>query len=214
MFISLEFIFVINNLSSDKQRFIYNLFIMNHKIVIIAGPSGVGKATIETELFKASDLKLCFSCSATTRLPRHGEVDGKQYYFLTEAEFDKKIANNEFLEWNAHFAHKYGTLNDEITRILAKGCIPFLEVDVEGAKRIIKKVQDKYNLITIFIMPPSIVELERRIRNRNTENEQELQSRLQRYHKEINDSKIFQHIIMNKNVQETVAQITRIIKEA
>ncbi len=187
---------------------------MNQKIVIIAGPSGVGKATIEFELFKIKALKLRFSCSATTRSPRKGEVEGKQYYFLTEQEFNKKIVKNEFLEWNAHFSHKYGTLKTEITNIFNKGYTPVIEVDVDGAQKIIAQIKDKYKLLTFFIMPPSIEELERRIRCRNTESECELKTRLDRYYKEINASKIFNHIIINQNVEKTAAQIAKIIKES
>lgn len=194
------------------------IFMIKHdfknKIVIFAGPSGVGKATIEKELFKIKSLKLYFSCSATTRLPRKNELEGKHYYFLTHEEFNQKIKNDEFLEWNEHFDNKYGTLNSEINNIIKQGYIPFLEVDVNGAKRIIEKAQKKYDLITIFIMPPSIIELERRIRERNTENESQLQLRLRRYHQEINASKIFQHIIMNKDIKETAAQIAKIIQQS
>ncbi len=185
---------------------------MKHKIIIIAGPSGVGKATIEAELFKIKDLKLRFSCSATTRLPRYDEKEGKHYYFLSNSSFDEKIAKDEFLEWNAHFNNKYGTLKIEINRILQSGYIPLVEVDVEGVKNIIKQASDKYELITIFIMPPSVSELERRIRNRNTENEQQLKIRLERYYKEIDAQKIFKYIIVNNDISETVTQIVKIIK--
>lgn len=185
---------------------------MKQKIIIIAGPSGVGKATIEKELFKINDLKLCFSCSATTRSPRHGEQDGREYYFLSNSSFDQKIVKNEFLEWNEHFNNKYGTLKTEINRILQSGYTPLVEVDVEGVKNIIKYASDKYELVTIFIMPPSVTELERRIRYRNTENEEQLKVRLERYYKEIDAQKIFKYIIINNDISETVTQIVKIIK--
>ncbi|WP_236630701.1 guanylate kinase [Mycoplasma sp. ATU-Cv-508] len=137
---------------------------------------------------------------------------GRHYYFLSEKEFNEKVKKNEFFEWNQHFFHKYGTLKSELERISKLGYVPFLEIDVEGAKQIINSQTHNYRLVTIFIMPPSVAELERRIRERATESEVQLKERLVRYNKEIADSKLFEHVIVNDDLDKVVAKIKKIVQ--
>jgi len=182
------------------------------KIVVFSGPSGVGKATIEKELFANKDLKLRLSCSATTREKREGEVDGIHYYFISEKEFDKKIIAREFVEWNEHFSNKYGTLKAELKRIFSHGEIPFIEVEPVGAKNIFDKF-DKKDIISFFITPPSIEELKQRIVSRGTESGDQIDERMRRVQSELEYKKLFDHIITNDSVKSAVAKITKILKE-
>lgn len=186
---------------------------MIKKLVIMAGPSGVGKATVEAELFKKKELKLRLSCSATTRKPRDGEVDGIHYHFLSMDEFDKLISEDEFVEWNEHFGNKYGTLKREIHKIQSNDEIPFLEIEVDGAKIIMDKFpQDE--LITIFLAAPSKDELENRIRNRNSESEDQIKNRLSRLEYEYSFKKYFQHVVINDTVENAVEEISKIMKRS
>ena len=182
------------------------------KIIIFVGPSGVGKATIEKELFKDKNLNIAFSISATTRPPRHNETHGNEYYFLTNNKFKELIKNDELLEWSHHFNYYYGTLNKEIERITSMGKHAFLEIETNGAIQIFKKLP-KDKLITIFIMPPLLQDLESRIRNRNTETEDEIEIRLNKARTEVEFSKKFDYIIINASIQNTVNQIKEIIME-
>ena len=186
---------------------------MINKLIVFTGPSGVGKATIEHELFNDVDLKLHLSVSATTRAPRKGEIDGVHYHFISHEEFDKRIANDEFIEWNEHFSNKYGTLKSEIDRISNLGMIPFIEVEVIGAKNIIESFgEDK--LISIFIAPPSIEDLRKRIIGRGTETAEQVELRLSRVEEEVGYANLFQHVIVNDDLQRAVAEVKKVIKES
>ncbi|MGL5205080.1 MAG: guanylate kinase [Metamycoplasmataceae bacterium] len=186
-----------------------------NKIIIIAGPSGVGKGTIEKELFKILDLKLALSCSMTTRNKREAEIEGEHYYFVNKNEFKKRIKNNEFLEYSKHFENYYGTLKSEVKRLLEKGNNVLVEVDTIGAINIIKRYREENemnNLISIFIKPPSIKVLEQRIRNRNSETDESLQLRLEKAKKEITQTNDFMFIIVNNKLSDSVENIANIIK--
>lgn len=188
---------------------------MTSKIILITGPSGVGKGTIEKELFKDSSLNLSFSVSATTRSRRIGENEGEHYHFITKEEFKELIKKNAFIEYNKHFDNYYGTLFDEVESKLKNGKNVLIEVEIIGAVNIIKKLRETNKediLISIFIEPPSIEELERRIRNRNTDNEEQIKKRLERAIEEIPYKKYFQNVVENINVNETIDKIKKIIK--
>lgn len=184
---------------------------MKSKLIIFTGPSGVGKATIEQELFKDKSLRLSFSVSATTRKPREGEVDGVHYHFLSMEEFDKRIANGEFIEWNAHFSNKYGTLISEVERIKAEGLNPMLEIETVGAKNVMNKF-GKDQVLAIFIAPPSVAALRERIRARGSETEAQLEERVSRVDEEMADMHLFNYVVVNDNLQEAVNQVKSIIK--
>lgn len=184
---------------------------MKNKLVVFTGPSGVGKATIEKELFKDKDLKLAFSISVTTREPRAGEKNGREYYFVSMDEFNKMIEENKFLEWNSHFSNKYGTLISEVERIANEGFTPFLEVEVNGAENIIKKY-DKQNIVSIFIAPPSLEELRQRIKERGSENDEQIDERVARVSEEMAKIGLFDHIVVNDTVKEAVEKVKNILR--
>lgn len=185
---------------------------MKTKLIILTGPSGVGKATIEHELFKNKSLRLSFSVSATTRAPRPGEEHGKQYYFLTKEEFDSKIMNNQFVEWNEHFSNKYGTLVSEVDRIREEGHNPVLEIETVGAKNIMGKYS-KDQVLAIFIAPPSVEALRERIRARGAETEAQIEERIARVNEEMADMHLFDYVVVNDVLEHAVEKITHIIEK-
>ncbi|RIV16460.1 guanylate kinase [Mycoplasmopsis gallopavonis] len=183
-------------------------------ILIFSGPSGVGKGTIERLLFNFDELNLSLSCSATTRKRREGELDGVHYYFIDVDEFRDKIKKYKFLEFSYHLGNYYGTLFSELDRIHSKNKVPMLEIETGGAKQVIAKLkqeEDKYNLITIFVLPPSINELRRRIINRGSEDEETLKLRLAKAEEEIAESDIFKYQIINVDPNEAAEEIRQIL---
>lgn len=186
---------------------------MKNKLIVFTGPSGVGKSTIEKHLFNDPELKLKLSCSATTRKPRNGEKNGQHYFFISHDEFNKKIENDEFVEWNAHFSNKYGTLKSEIKKISDDGYYPFLELETFGARNVMNRYGED-NIISIFVAPPSIEELKSRIVNRGTESDEQIQERMAKVEEEMSQRRHFQHIVINNNVKQTANEIRKIILES
>lgn len=184
------------------------------KVIIITGPSGVGKGTIEKELFADPTLNLTFSISATTRDRREKEMDGIHYFFINKNQFEQKIENNEFLEYSKHFDNYYGTLKSEIDQKLSENKNVLVEVETTGAINIIgqyKQNQIEDQLVTIFIVPPSLQELKKRILNRNSENRRSIRKRLKKAKKELEYKKYFNHVIKNDNIKEAIAQVKEIL---
>ncbi|UUD35363.1 guanylate kinase [Mycoplasmopsis caviae] len=193
-----------------------NNLISNRKpIIIFTGPSGVGKGTIEKYLFDFKELKLHLSCSATTRAPREGEIDGTHYFFISKDEFKNHIQNDELFEYSFHFDNYYGTLYSQIEKIHHEGKIPVLEIETNGARQILQKVANNknYKLITFFILPPSIDELERRIINRKTEGKEAIKKRLEKAQAEIAEKDIFRHHIINDDPLRAANEIKEIIEK-
>lgn len=188
---------------------------MNSKkpIIIFTGPSGVGKGTIEELLFQFKELKLSLSCSATTRAPRNGEIDGQHYYFISKEDFKNKIDNNQFIEYSFHFDNYYGTLFSEIDRIHNEGNVPLLEIETNGAMQILEKTKDNHNyyLITIFVLPPSIQDLESRIINRNTESKESLKKRIIKAQEEMSCKSKFKYLITNDVPERAANEIREIL---
>lgn len=182
-----------------------------NKLVVFTGPSAVGKATIEKRLFNDESLKLRFSISATTRKPRPGEVDGVHYHFMSHEQFDEKIKNDEFIEWNEHFSNKYGTLKSEVERISSEGYKPFIEVEVIGAKNIIEQYGNE-NLVSIFIAPPTLEDLRKRMLERGTETQEQVNGRLDRVRHELEFTHLFQHVVVNDSIDNAVQQVKDILK--
>ncbi|VEU70274.1 guanylate kinase [Mycoplasmopsis glycophila] len=185
-------------------------------IIIFSGPSGVGKGTIERLLFNFDELNLSLSCSATTRKKREGELDGVHYHFIDVDEFRDKIKKFKFLEFSYHLGNYYGTLYSELDRIHKKHKVPMLEIETGGAKQVIAKLMDsknreKYNLITIFVLPPSIEELKRRIINRGSEDDETLKLRLLKAEKELAECDIFKYQIINDEPNRAAEEIRSIL---
>ena len=179
-----------------------------NKLIIITGPSGVGKGTVVKELLD-KDKDIWLSISATTRDPRMGEIDGKNYYFISDEKFKDMIDKKEFLEWAQFAGNYYGTPLSTVNEKIEKGFIVLLEIEVEGAKQIKEKFPES---LSIFLLPPSKEELEKRIRNRGTEKEEAIDRRLSRANYEIASSNQFDFVLTNHDVDETVKEVFKIIK--
>ena len=178
------------------------------KLIIITGPSGVGKGTVVKELLDRNK-DIWLSISATTRNPRVGENDGLNYYFISEERFKDMIDKKEFLEWAQFAGNYYGTPLSTVNEKIEKGFIVLLEIEVEGAKQIKEKFPES---LSIFLLPPSKEELEKRIRNRGTEKEEAIDRRLSRANYEIASSDEFDFVLTNHDVDETVKEVFKIIK--
>lgn len=183
-----------------------------HKIIIIAAPSGAGKTSVVRHLLKIMPDQLAFSISCATRSPRNNEKDGVDYYFISADEFKDRINRNEFVEWEMVYAGKYyGTLKSEMNRIWDTGRSPLLDVDVKGGLNV-QSLYPKESL-SLFIEPPSLEELEKRLRARGTETEESLKSRISKASYEMSFKHKFDHIIINDQLDRTCAVAERLVRE-
>ena len=172
----------------------------NGKLIVFSAPSGSGKTTIVKYLLEQKELHLDFSISATSREKRGDEVDGKDYYFLSAAEFQAKIVANEFVEYEEVYTDNfYGTLKTELERIWAMGKHVIFDIDVIGGLNIKKQFPKK--TLAIFVSPPSVEELERRLRFRQTETDEKIQMRLAKAEREIAESDKFDIILKNYDLE-------------
>ncbi len=178
-------------------------------LIILSGPSGVGKGTVREQLFKMDDLNLAYSISMTTRKPRPGEVNGVDYYFVDQATFNQKIQEDGFLEYAQFVSNSYGTPKDKVEEMLEEGKNVVLEIEVQGALQVMEKVPEA---LTIFLVPPSMEELERRIRGRKTEAESVMQERLAKAEREIKTKDSYKHVVVNNTVEQAANEIADIIR--
>ena len=170
------------------------------KLIVFSAPSGSGKTTIVNYLLEQPELDLAFSVSATSRYRRVGETEGKDYYFITADDFKARIKKGEFLEYEEVYKDNfYGTLKSEITRIWAMGKHAIFDVDVYGGIHIKKQFPDK--TLAVFVRPPSIAELEKRLRNRKTESEEKIAIRIAKASKELTTAHEFDKIISNTDLE-------------
>ncbi|SMO45979.1 guanylate kinase [Gracilimonas mengyeensis] len=175
------------------------------KVIILVAPSGGGKSTLARRLFKDFD-ELKFSVSATTRPPRDGEVDGKHYYFLTDAQFDQKIEEKAFLEWEEFYGgKKYGTLRSEVDKKLNSGYFILLDVEVKGAVNVKEIYGDE--CLSLFIQPPSIDVLKQRLIARGTEDDETLALRLERAKEELTYADRFDQVIINDHLETAYKEV-------
>jgi guanylate kinase len=180
-------------------------------LIVIAGPAGVGKGTLVRWLL-ANSHGYSLSVSATTRSARPDEVDGVHYHFVEKVKFEKLIAEDQFLEWAiVHGDNYYGTLLDELTRAEAEGLHLLLEIDLQGARQVMKT---KPAAITIFIHPPSFEVLESRLRERATETESQIQTRLTSARAEIDSAEEFDYELINDDLAQTGKDILKIVSES
>jgi|SRR5215204_688595 len=183
----------------------------NQKIIIITAPSGAGKTSITRYLLDKFP-QLAFSVSAATRSPRNDEQYGKDYYFMSEEEFQQKIQHDEFVEWEMVYEGKYyGTLKSELVRIWNKALIPVLDIDVKGAIHV--QQQFPKTTLSIFIEPPSIIELKRRLNIRGTETGHSLEARINKAAYELSFKHSFSKTLLNENLTDARHQAEAIIRE-
>lgn len=177
---------------------------LNGKLLIITAPSGAGKTSITKYLMKLFP-QLAFSVSAATRAPRTHETNGVDYYFLSTEDFQQKIQNNEFIEWEMVYEGKYyGTLKSELQRIWQNNQVPVLDIDVKGAIHV--QQQFPRQTLALFIEPPSIEELKKRLVRRGTETEESLQARINKAAYEISFSHSFDEVIVNDDLSRACAE--------
>ena len=182
------------------------------KIIILTAPSGAGKTSITHFLLKKFPEQLAFSISAATRHPRGVEQNGIDYYFMSEEEFTNKIQHEEFIEWEMVYEGKYyGTLKSELQRIWNENKIPLLDIDIKGAIH----VQQQYpeNTLTIFIEPPSIDELKRRLTSRGTDTQESLDARINKASYELSFKQSFDHVVTNADLASACAETERLVYE-
>lgn len=173
------------------------------KLIVLTGPSGVGKGTLLRSLLQRHP-DLYLSVSATTRPPRPGEVDGKDYFFVSRQQFERMITNGELMEWAEFAGNLYGTPKSAVEEQIQRGQWVILEIELEGARQVRQTFTDAFR---IFILPPSLPELEYRIRNRGTDTEEAIARRLQRAQEEIDAASEFDLQVVNDDVENTLAQI-------
>ena len=176
-------------------------------LIVISGPSGVGKGTILSKLMEDRELKLAYSVSMTTREKRPGEQEGVNYFYVTKDEFEKAIENGEMLEHAEFVGNYYGTPLKEVERLRSEGYNVVLEIEVQGCRQVQEKVKDA---LTIFIVPPNMEELERRIRGRKTEPEEIIQQRLAKAATEMESLAQYKYVVCNDDV-DLAADIMRVI---
>lgn len=182
------------------------------KIIILSAPSGTGKSTIIKRLIENPALRLGFSVSATSRAPRVGEEHGREYYFLTPEEFGVRVEAGDFVEWEEVYAGtRYGTLVSEVERVTGEGRNLIMDIDVKGALNVKERFGDE--VLSIFILPPSLPELEARLRGRNTDDESSIAGRLAKAEYEMGFAERFDKRVVNDELEHAVSEVTKLIKE-
>lgn len=180
------------------------------KIIVLSAPSGTGKSSIIRKLMNYSELNLGFSISATSRAPRGNERHGVEYYFISHEEFIRRADNGEFVEWEEVYSGVcYGTLKSEVERLVNEGKNVIMDIDVKGGLNV-KKIYGS-QAITIFILPPSKEELERRLRGRGTDAEDVIRKRLDKADYELSFAPQFDLRIVNDNLDHAVAEVRDVI---
>lgn len=180
------------------------------KVIVLVAPSGSGKTTIARCLLHDFE-RVKFSVSATTRNPRDGETPGKDYHFLSEEEFSRKINSNGFLEWEKFYnGTRYGTLRSEVDKLIESGYFPLLDIEVKGALN----VKEMYgaDCVSIFIQPPSLKELRNRLIRRGSETEESLTLRLERAKEEITYADKFDYVVINDDLDVAYRQVKEIVE--
>lgn len=179
------------------------------KLIVISAPSGSGKTTIAKEIMRRNP-SLGFSVSATTRQKRAEEVDGKDYFFLTKAEFEKKVASGEFVEWEEFYGNRYGTLKAEVDRLLGEGQNILFDLDVKGGLSIKRRYP---GALLIFIRPPSVEALKERLLNRRTEDDATLARRLERVPMELELGNSFDHQVVNDDLERATKEVQVLVEQ-
>ena len=178
-------------------------------LIVLSGPSGVGKGTVRAAIFSKEEQKFVYSISATTRLPRTGETDGVDYFFKTREEFEQMIQNKQLLEYAEYVGNYYGTPLEYVENTLATGKDVFLEIDVQGAIQVRELMPDG---VFIFLTPPDLNELESRIVNRGTDSDEVIAKRMKTAREELELMKYYDYSVVNDTVNNAVQKIEAIIQ--
>ena len=178
-------------------------------LIVLSGPSGVGKGTVRAAIFSKGEQKFVYSISATTRKPRTGETDGVDYFFKTREEFEQMIQNKQLLEYAEYVGNYYGTPLEYVENTLAKGKDVFLEIDVQGAIQVRDLMPDG---VFIFLTPPDLNELESRIVNRGTDSDEVIAKRMKTAREELELMKYYDYSVVNDTVDNAVKKIEAIIQ--
>ena len=182
------------------------------KLIVFSAPSGSGKTTIVHYLLEQEKLNLDFSVSATSREKRGSEIHGKDYYFMSKKQFEEHLNNDDFIEWEQVYKDNYyGTLKKEIERIWQMGKHVIFDIDVVGGLNVKKKFPEQ--TLAVFVQPPSINEMERRLRNRKTDSEEKIKERVAKAEKELKFSKDFDVILVNDDLEKAKKEAYNLVKE-
>ncbi len=177
-------------------------------LIVYSGLSGVGKGTILEKLMPMKELNLAYSVSMTTRQPRPGEKEGVNYFFVSKKRFVEAVKNGELLEHARFVDNDYGTPKEYVERMREEGKNVILEIEIRGAKQIMEKCPDA---LSIYIVPPSIEELERRLRERSSEDEQTIMKRIAKAKRELKETDMYEHIVCNDDLDKAVEEVRQII---
>lgn len=183
-------------------------------LIVFSGPSGVGKGTVIKKLMEDETLNLVYSISMTTRQPREGEKDGVNYFFVSKERFNEAVYNEELLEHACFVDNYYGTPKDYVEKQRLVGNNVLLEIETAGAKQVMNRSKYDKGCVSIFIVPPSLEELENRIRGRQSESEEVIKKRINKATQELRETFRYQHVVCNDEVDQTVEEIKKILKEA
>lgn len=183
------------------------------KLIVICGPSGAGKKTVWSGIIDQKKYNTIFSISMTTRERRPGEKEGVDYFYVSKKKFENAINDKKMLEWAIYVNNYYGTPRDFVKDNLAKGKNVFLEIEMQGVLQVLKNWKDKRRLVTIFIAPPSLKELERRLRNRHTEQEIIVKQRLNQSKWELGKKDLFKYVIVNDKVLKAKKRLASILNK-
>ena len=177
------------------------------KLIVLSGPSGAGKSTVVFKAMEGRD-DFCFSTSVTTRKPRPGEVDGREYFFLDREQYDRMVQQGELLEHAEYVNNGYGTPKAFVEERLAEGMNVVLDIEIQGARQVYEKMPDA---VRIFLIPPSLEELRRRLESRGTETQEVIEGRLARARQEYEEARFYQYIVVNEEVDKAAAEFLAIV---
>lgn len=177
------------------------------KLIVLSGASGAGKSTVVHKAMEMRD-DICFSTSVTTRSPRPGEVDGKDYFFIDQKKFDEMVACDELLEHAQYVSHSYGTPRSYVAGKLDEGMNVVLDIEIQGARQVHEKMPEA---VMVFLVPPSMEELERRLVNRGTETAEVIADRLERARQEYKEADFYQYLIINDDADAAAREFSSII---
>lgn len=183
-------------------------------LIVLSGPSGVGKGTVRKAIIAKRKIRFTYSISMTTRAPRNKEVDGKDYYFVSHEEFDRNIELGNFLEYTSFVGNKYGTPKDKVDALRDQGKNVFLEIEINGATQVLNRLKQENDnrVISFFLKPPSLQDLENRIRKRRSETEDVIRERLNKGAAEMEMTDAYDHVILNDEIDRAAEEIISLIK--